>query len=244
MSEVKKPLPKLNRIEPNKKNVRRVADILAEAFEKDPVLNAFVEPIKNLEVRKKFRDTRWFHALATAASMNGGEFYEVEDWKGVAIWMPPGSDVANPWTLLPAGIIGVAWTLRYAGLKRLFGPGMAAMEALKKGSGLHGHSDSWYCFFVCCRPEYQGKGLCRALMSPHTPLAPYPLAPSHDRKLATWLEATSVKSRDIYLRYGYRLVGEGRIGKGELGELAETMPGGPGVPIWGMMRDAVGDAEE
>jgi hypothetical protein len=38
------------------------------------------------EVRKKFRETRWFHALATAASMNGGEFYEVEDWKGVAIW--------------------------------------------------------------------------------------------------------------------------------------------------------------
>jgi hypothetical protein len=33
MSEAKKNLPKLNRIETNKKNIRRVGDILAEAFE-------------------------------------------------------------------------------------------------------------------------------------------------------------------------------------------------------------------
>jgi hypothetical protein len=32
------------------------------------------------------------------------------------------------------------------------------MEDLKKESGLHGHSDSWYCFFVCLRPQYQGLG--------------------------------------------------------------------------------------
>jgi hypothetical protein len=80
-------------------------------------------------------------------------------------------------------------------------------------------------------------------MSPHTLLAPFPLSPTHNRNLATWLEATTAKSRDIYLKYGFRVVGEGRIGKGELDEQAGTLVGGPGVPIWGMIREAVGDAK-
>jgi hypothetical protein len=59
----------------------------------------------------------YFAALLKAAALNGGTFEEVGDWKSCGVLIPPGSRVDNFWTLLPAGFLGVAWTLGVGGCK-------------------------------------------------------------------------------------------------------------------------------
>jgi hypothetical protein len=78
-------------------------------------------------------------------------------------------------------------------------------------------------------------------MAVHTPplaagLA-LPLAPSHlhDPTLPSWLEASTPRARDIYRKFGYELVGEIRIAKGQVDEQGRTKKGGDGTPMWGMI---------
>lgn len=71
-------------------------------------------------------------------------------------------------------------------------------------------------------------------MSPHTPTPSYPLAPSHTAHHPIWLEATTPRSRAVYAKLGYELVGEVRVAKGAVDERGMTKKGGEGVPMWGM----------
>lgn len=64
-----------------------------------------------------------------------------------------------------------------------------------------------------------------------------PLAPSHlrDPPLPSWLEASTPRARQVYKKFGYELIGEVRIAKGEVDELGQTKKGGEGTPMWGMI---------
>ncbi|KAK3374796.1 hypothetical protein B0H63DRAFT_480895 [Podospora didyma] len=47
-----------------------------------------------------------------------------------------------------------------------------------------------------------------------------------------WLEATTKYSRDLYLKYGFTIVGEAVLGKGKVGPDGLKKKGGEGITTW------------
>lgn len=50
-----------------------------------------------------------------------------------------------------------------------------------------------------------------------------------------WLEATTPSSRNLYLSLGFEEVEVIVLGKGKVAADASIQPGGPGIPLWGMV---------
>jgi GNAT superfamily N-acetyltransferase len=80
----------------------------------------------------------------------------------------------------------------------------------------HPHGVHHYLALLAVRPEWQGYGIGSALMQQH-------LRRLDRAGLPAYLEASSARSRDLYLRYGYRVRGE-----------PFHLPDGP--PFWPMWR--------
>ena len=53
----------------------------------------------------------YFGALLTAAALNKASIDEIGGWRSCGVLVPPGVRVDNPWTLLPAGLVGMAWAV-------------------------------------------------------------------------------------------------------------------------------------
>lgn len=50
-----------------------------------------------------------------------------------------------------------------------------------------------------------------------------------------WLEATTVTSRKLYAKYGFEVVEDIVLGKGEVDSTGQTKEKGEGITIWGMI---------
>lgn len=85
----------------------------------------------------------------------------------------------------------------------------------------------WYVFIMATAVDRRREGLATEL-----------LAHMQDRARADgrpmWLEATTELSRDLYLKHGFKVVGEVVLGKGRVGPDGVPKDGGEGVKIWAM----------
>ncbi len=88
----------------------------------------------------------------------------------------------------------------------------------------------FYVFFIGTREDCRGRGHASTLIRHHQALAT-------DANLPIWLEATTTKSRNIYLKLGFEVVQEIVLGKGRVGSDGLVTEGekAVGVPIWGMV---------
>lgn len=50
-----------------------------------------------------------------------------------------------------------------------------------------------------------------------------------------WLEASNMHARDVYLRLGFRVVEERKVGKGRCDELGNLVHAFQGVTVWAMV---------
>jgi hypothetical protein len=60
---------------------------------------------------------QYFNTLIKAAALNDAVFQEANDWSCIAVWMPPGRRVDNPWTLYQAGFVSCLFNLGVGGCK-------------------------------------------------------------------------------------------------------------------------------
>jgi GNAT superfamily N-acetyltransferase len=90
----------------------------------------------------------------------------------------------------------------------------------------------FYVFFVGTRLDRRGRGLASALLRHYQSHAT-------DAQLPIWLEATTAKSRDIYLRLGFEVVEEIVVGRGGVGSVGLVVKGpteeAVGVQVWAMV---------
>lgn len=95
---------------------------------------------------------------------------------------------------------------------------------LRRGENYH------YVFFLGTRADVQGQGLGSEMMR-------YQMDVVRESKsrLPIWLEATTARSRDLYVRLGSNIVDEILLGKGDVGSNGMEERGGAGVPVWGMI---------
>ena len=92
--------------------IPRAIPLMAEAFATDPIITYLLHHMTQAQLSAYL--PKYFDGLLTAAALNKGIFAEADDFKSCTILMPPGCHVDNPWTLIPAGFVGMVWDVGFA----------------------------------------------------------------------------------------------------------------------------------
>lgn len=86
----------------------------------------------------------------------------------------------------------------------------------------------YYVLFIATRSDARGEGLCSAILENIKAMAGAESRP-------IWLEATTAHSRDIYVKAGFRVVEEVKLGVGSVDEDGNRQSKGTGVSVWAMI---------
>ncbi|KAF5364622.1 hypothetical protein D9758_005603 [Tetrapyrgos nigripes] len=155
---------------------------------------------------------------------------------GVTIWLPPG--VRRPPSLFKSLILPglvpllLSWGVGFR--KRVYELVSSTESVLKEAYAskkLPGSpADSWYLLLAGTDPEYQGKGYMSKLIRET-------IEQTGDNAIFT-LEANNPKARDVYVKHGFEVVGEVRIGKGSVDDTGILAQGekAVGFPMYPMIR--------
>ncbi|MDG4763494.1 GNAT family N-acetyltransferase [Solwaraspora sp. WMMD406] len=193
-------------------DIPQAATLLTEAF--------LIAPVSQWLIADLSARSRVFRTLFTIelveAIRNGGTVYVAGPvvspvaghFSGVAIWHPRGRrTAADPDTVSEHQIRLITaagpWQPRFASLGRLL-------------AAHHPWQPHWHLAYLAVTPWRQGSGIGTALLHHHHRHLDGHGTPGY-------LEATTPRNRDLYLRHGYRAHGPIRL------------PDGP--PIWPMWRE-------
>src|SRR5580700_5416383 len=108
--------PPLIRRTPKTRSTDRLppsSTLLSLAFVHDPVITYILYSMPPKKRRAYLPS--YFSALLKAAALNSATFEEANGWGSCGVLMPPGKRVDNFWTLLPAGLAGMAWMVGAGG---------------------------------------------------------------------------------------------------------------------------------
>ncbi len=184
--------------------VTGISESLAGAFEDDPVMSWLIPDAgRRPAVLKGF-----FELLLSRIWMLHEETYTTTATAGAAIWDPPGTwsvGVGEQIALLPRAL-------------RIWGRRLPrALLTLARLEAAHPKAGHFYLAVLGVDPESQGRGLGSALMFPV-------LQRCDAERIPAYLEASAPRNRDLYLRHGFEVTREFRVGSGA-------------PPIWGMWRE-------
>jgi GNAT superfamily N-acetyltransferase len=162
---------------------RRSAEILARAFEADPVLARFIASGPG----RIERSTRYFELECRLTLSGYGEIWLDEEDAGAAIWRKPGGypePMREQLRLLP----------KYLRLfPREF---LTASRAMNVMARAHPKEPHWYLMAVGVVPEAQGQGRGRALLEPVVHRC-------DEERLPAYLEASTPDNARLYERLGF-----------------------------------------
>jgi GNAT superfamily N-acetyltransferase len=210
-----------------RERVPATASLYASAFRSDPVITYLLSTLSRPQRHAYLKE--YFTRLATAAALNSAIFSEASDYASIAIVLPPGKSVDNPWTLIPAGLFSVLWRLGIKGCWRMLGEYEPATGAVRrKALGVNFQTNFYYLFFVATREDGRGRGLSTALIKRLQERA-------QEEDLPVWLEATTEYSSRVYAKLGFERVETVVLGKGHADADGTALKGGSGVPIYCMV---------
>jgi GNAT superfamily N-acetyltransferase len=177
---------------------------LARAFDGDPPMRWFLQ-----DGSKRIEQARLlFDVMLRKLHLGRDECYTTDDVVGGALWVPPGRwrlTVLQQLSLLP-------------GMLRVFGRTLGrAQRGLVVIDAGHPRKPHYYLDTLGVDPDWQGKGLGSALMRPV-------LERCDRERMPAYLNAGSPRSRDLYLRHGFRVREEFRLPE-------------DGPPLWRMWRE-------
>jgi GNAT superfamily N-acetyltransferase len=170
-------------------DTRQLAAAMARAFYDDPVMGRWLLPD---ESRRLERLERGFEFYIRRVYLRHEQCYTTGRLVGGALWLPPGRwklGALEQLRLLP----GMARAVRLT-LPRL-------LRFLSFLEAHHPHEPHFYLPLVGVEPVAQGRGMGSALLAP--------VLERCDREgLPAYLEASSERSRALYLRYGFEVIEE------------------------------------
>lgn len=230
-----------------------VATLLTRAFANDPAMNWLggvkkknaVTSLDKLDagMKKTMENLRRFQSCFIHVTINAGGIITLalapqsngdgERIVGAALWMTPGKTYDLPFTtLIKSGAFSVLMGWRIRGLKRVFIDFTPHVEeSLHKSfkSRNLDRLDSWHLLEIAVDPDWEGKGLCSLLMKDgFSRASPKPIH----------LEATTPRSKDIYIHHGFEIGSEHAFGKGQVDEAGQAAKGAEatGYPHWVMTK--------
>jgi ribosomal protein S18 acetylase RimI-like enzyme len=186
-------------------DIPSLAEALARAFNDDPGFSHLLrDPGDRTERLRMFFDTE-----LRGIGVPFGLAWTTDDVVGGAIWLPP-----DAWR------VPVTTTLReLPPMASVFGRRLVlAFRSRLRMEGRHPRKPPhWYLAVMGVVPERQGRGLGTALMRPG-------LGILDAQRIPAYLEASTPRSRELYRRNGFEVIGE------------FNLPGG-GPPLWRMWRE-------
>lgn len=129
--------------------------------------------------------------------------------------------------MLPAGGLGLLWTLGVSGCKKMIWEYTNATDRAKKAE-MGKKAKYFYVFFIGTAVDGRGQGLASRLIEEAKVVA-------ERDGLPVWLEATTERSRRLYAKLGFTPLGDIVLGKGRVGKDGEVKNGGEGVTVWPMI---------
>lgn len=188
-------------------DVARLAPMLARAFEHDPLIEWMSPPDGRALMRAEQIFTGYLRLLALPHRMT----FTTDGQLAAALWSPPGK-----WKMGLLTQLRVApYFLRGTTLPRF----PTRLVGLEKIVAAHPHAPHYYLQVMGVDPSAQGQGWGSQLLRRGTDIA--------DRDgMPCYLETMTERNVQLYLRHGFRVVGEMRLPFG-------------GPPVWRMWRDPV-----
>jgi len=127
------------------------------------------------------------------ASFGHGTAYVSADFRGAALWLPPGAHPNDD--ALEAAIRGTASPQRLDDVLGTF----------EKMAQWHPEEPHWYLPMIGVEPTAQGRGLGAELMR-------HAVARCDGEGVLAYLESSNPRNISLYLRFGFAVVGEIQVG--------------------------------
>jgi ribosomal protein S18 acetylase RimI-like enzyme len=194
-----------------KGEIGKASNVLTNAFMNDPLISYI---FSNGEQRNQL--LMKFFRMRVRYGIRYGEVYaSSHNFEGVAMWLPGKNVHASNWRGMRAG-----------GLRLYFQLGLTIMKKIQSVNHYtHSFREKlidhpyWYVGPIGVVPEHQRKGVARSLLQPL-------LARMNRENMDCFLETQNKKNVAIYERYGFTVIGRGKIPQTE-------------IPHWGMCRAAI-----
>ncbi|KAI5358980.1 putative acyl-CoA N-acyltransferase [Septoria linicola] len=162
--------------------------------------------------------------------LNDAIFQEADNFSSMAVWITPGKKVVNYANIIQSGFIQTLFKLGFGGVKRMLVDFVSVSDAIKarqlKQKGIEKY---YYLFFVGTVEESQGRGLAKVL------IRKWQERSAEEGDFPIWLEATTPKSRDVYVKCGFEVLEEMTLGIGTHNADGDFEKGGEGVKLWAML---------
>ena len=172
-----------------------VTETLALSFHDDPLMMWWIDD----GARRRQILPGVFGAIVRSY-LGYDETYAVDQGVSAAVWAPPGAEDDEELPTVLGEVVE-----EYA--ERLF-------ELLGLMGEKHPVEPHYYLFLLGTRPQWQGRGVGSSLMAPV-------LQTSDRDRVPAYLEATSERNKQLYLRHGFEVTDEIQL------------PGGPCLwPMW------------
>jgi ribosomal protein S18 acetylase RimI-like enzyme len=160
---------------PNKDGVRIVAPheykeaaaCLAEAFRLDHIVRYAIDTPDRMHLSEEQRFEMHKAAMeyVTYAHCLQGLVLTVGDnFDCVALWLPPGKNIDDWYTILRSGMWRLSWKLSKEGRARFFDEFLPLLHHSKQEVLGERDNASWYLNYIGTKPEARGRGYARKLI--------------------------------------------------------------------------------
>ncbi|TAQ83132.1 hypothetical protein B7494_g8545 [Chlorociboria aeruginascens] len=177
----------------------QAAHTLALAFAEDEVAKYFIdtEDLASYSEEYKWKLHCDIIRYITAAHCYNGIVTAIgPDYDGVALWMPPGKNMDDWWTILRSGMWRLNYKLSSEGRARFYNEFLPLLHNVKRDTMGDRDDDSYYLVYIGCKPSARGKGYARKLIEHMTSKA-------DAENRATYLESSADRNVPIYTRLGF-----------------------------------------
>lgn len=175
------------------------AAVYTRAFMDDPI-SAWIAP----DLAQRERGLPLYFRMAMQYALRfGGQVHCSDDApRAVATWLEPGRSPPSTLGMLRTGLLRLLWSGGLSDARRLLTLG-DTFDRLHEQDMTQPH---WYLWLLAVDPPFQGKGLGGELLRPALDAA--------DRaRLPCYLETARERNVSFYLRFGFRMLRDERMGR-------------------------------
>ncbi|KAJ9644752.1 hypothetical protein H2199_003716 [Coniosporium tulheliwenetii] len=198
---------------------KEAARCLAEAFEHDDVARYFVDTPDRAHWTAK---QKWdlhvsiMEYVTYAHCLKGLVTTVGPNYGAVALWMPPGKNMDDLYTIFRSGLWRLNYKLSAEGKKRFFTEFLPLLHDTKHSILGHRDDSAWYLVYIGTRPCSTGKGYARKLIENVTRTA--------DREArACYLESSNDVNPKIYQKFGFEVKRKIHLQRAEKGVELDIM---------------------
>jgi GNAT superfamily N-acetyltransferase len=140
---------------------------LSHAFATDDFVQYLLgaEDMAHLTPEKKWQlHVKMMTYIVAAHCLNGVVTTVGPDYDGVALWMPPGRNMDDWWTIFRSGMWKLNFQLSAEGRKRYYDLALPLLHRTKAEVLGDRDNDSWYLVYIGTKPSARGRGYAKKLI--------------------------------------------------------------------------------